>query len=442
MRRRSRWRRLLFSTAALGAGDARAAEDHRRASAAAGRGAAAGRPLHDERLLPRFRRLGGSALHALQHAAAHRRDVGRQLRRRMGRLQSRASVQRVDEPVSRTRRPRSTTTRCSRRRGRTADRRATIAATRRRTGTATTTLARCSRSSGASATTCKPATLMQVLTPEYRRRFAQALYHVAVTQLRAMGVVDLLPGRDDPLVGAGHSQHPGHGDASPGAAPVGHRAQHSSPDPHRPEARDARSRSGTGRRSASGTARRSSRGRTTCKAGGCRTRCPSSAASSRRSRSSRATTAQHPPRDHAVRPRGVRRSAAPRGDLHLSRRTGRPRCATSGRSVSRPLERQRPAPAGGARHRHRIPRSRLVRPALGEDLGGIFRRRHDSGPRPTRASSTSNSPLLGPSRGDPAIRRALAQRSNNVGTLADPARSFDHNPIVRPTGNRQPTDRS
>ena len=83
------------------------------------------------------------------------------------------------------------------------------------------------------------ATLMQVLTPEYQRRFAQSLYHVGVSNSRAMGVVDVLSGRHDPLVGPGHSRHPGHGDASPGAAALGHRAQHSSPDPHRPEARHA-----------------------------------------------------------------------------------------------------------------------------------------------------------------------------------------------------------
>ena len=37
------------------------------------------RSLHDERLLPRLRVLGGPALHALQHALAHRPDVGPRL---------------------------------------------------------------------------------------------------------------------------------------------------------------------------------------------------------------------------------------------------------------------------------------------------------------------------------------------------------------------------
>ena len=41
-----------------------------------------------------------------------------------------------------------------------------------------------------------------------------------------------------------------------------------------------------------------------------------------------------------------------------------------------PLERERPATAGSARHRHPVPHPRLVRPAVGADLGGVLRGGH------------------------------------------------------------------
>ena len=53
-------------------------------------------------------------------------------------------------------------------------------------------------------------------------------------------------------------------------------------------------------------------------------------------------------------------SAAPRGDLHVPRGAGvRDALPVEGVSAS-PLERQRSTSAGGARHRHRLPRPRLV----------------------------------------------------------------------------------
>ena len=71
-------------------------------------------------------------------------------------------------------------------------------------------------------------------------------------------------------------------------------------------------------------------------------------------------------------------SATSRGDLHLSRRTGL-RAALPVEGVPAvSLERERPARGRDARHRHSIPHSRLVRPAVGEDLGGILRGGHEA----------------------------------------------------------------
>ena len=81
-------------------------------------------------------------------------------------------------------------------------------------------------------------TLMQMLT----HGIPAAIHADALSrrgeQLAAVAVVHLLSRRHDPLVGAGHSRHPGHGHAAPGAARVRHRARFLAPDSDRPEARD------------------------------------------------------------------------------------------------------------------------------------------------------------------------------------------------------------
>ena len=228
------------------------------------------------------------------------------------------------------------------------------------------------------------ATLMQVLTPEYQQRFAQSLYHVGVSNSRAMAVVDVLPGRHDPLVGPGHSQHPGHGDAAPGATALRHRAQHPSSDPHRPEARepDLAVVRGDGRLLERRDARR---------VDGPRARLVDVARVARvqqRARGDRGLyarrAAQHPPRDHDLRPAGVRRSDAPRGDLHAISKDRSPRCATSGRSVSRPSgtstadsSRSRPAPSSNTA-------SPTGTTGHGRGSGRNTSRRACSGPSPTR----------------------------------------------------------
>ena len=254
----------------------------------------------------------------------------------MGRLRLRALGRRVAEPAIRTRRPRSTTTRCSRRRKRTADRRSTIATTRRRTGTATTTPARCSRSSGRFGNNVQAATLMQVLTPEYQRRFAQSLYHVGVSNSAQWVSSTCYPGRHHPLVGPGHSQHPGHGDAAPSATALRHRAQHPSPDPHRPEARepDLAVVRGDGRLLERRDARR---------VDGPRARLVDVARVARVQQRARGDRGVHARRANATSisksPSTTRWRSSLRCASRRSTRSSRgrsPRCATSGRSVSKP----------------------------------------------------------------------------------------------------------
>ena len=179
VRRRSRWQHCCSQPAAPGQVTPELRETIE-ARATPGDTAVAGGSLHDQGLLPRLRALGGSALHAVQHTVAHRRDVGRQLRRRVGRLRIRAFGRELKSPYP----------------YKTAEEHynALLAEARANGGPTiydrehpppdwdgyynSRTLQQQQWSFG---NNVQAATLMQVLTPEYQRRFVQALYHVAVS---------------------------------------------------------------------------------------------------------------------------------------------------------------------------------------------------------------------------------------------------------------------
>jgi len=178
------------------------------------------------------------------------------------------------------------------------------------------------------------AALMQVLTPEYQRRFAQSLYHVGVSNSARWVSSTCYPEglirwwaqgiRDIQVTVTPHQVQLLSGTALNILRQVLIGQKHVT-----------KISQWYGETVGFWTARRSSHGRTTCKAGRCRTHCPSSATSSRRSRCSRATrSATFTSRSRStIRWRSSHRC--------ISRRCTRfsrdwtPSSAISGRSVSR-----------------------------------------------------------------------------------------------------------
>ena len=122
-------------------------------------------------------------------------------------------------------------------------------------------------------------TMASLLTPEYRKRMTQLVYHEAVSNAPQWNASSLLSGRTHPLVErARDPRHRGARHAERSAVPVRRRRQLHPQDPGRPEARAEGAAVVRRDRRLLGRRRRSSRGRRTCRAGRSRTRCSSSAA--------------------------------------------------------------------------------------------------------------------------------------------------------------------
>ena len=142
------------------------------------RHAAAGRSLHQQEFLSRRAVLARQALRALQHAARAHRHGARPAVRRVGRLQQ-ATVQSTRSSARiRTRPPKSTTTRCSRKPRKPAVRPNILAPTlpnwdghyRRLQPEEQWVWGR----------NLQTATMLSLLTPEYRKRMVQQNYHEVV----------------------------------------------------------------------------------------------------------------------------------------------------------------------------------------------------------------------------------------------------------------------